>query len=234
MFNYSLVRIAVFHSSEPHQVVLPRYLVTGAVFGCLSYALILFLGKVFDGGRSPGEDHGRERFVYCKFRHAEGLCLWTPFRRPGPALKYSPMSRLFSKIPLAVAGIFGTDGFSSTAVTFTIAFISTIPTPSSKIRICGISTICPVSSWIPICRKSVLPANRAYRPVLTASLAVDYWLGHGLQPLLVPSLHAGLVRAAGRCPSIRAEPEYLRQDLAGNGQPLAERSLQRLFMGCTP
>lgn len=30
---------------------------------------------------------------------------------------------------------------------------------------------------------STLPANRSYRPLVTASLAVDYWLGHGLQPL---------------------------------------------------
>ncbi len=30
---------------------------------------------------------------------------------------------------------------------------------------------------------SVLPSNRAYRPVVLASLAIDYWLGHGLAPL---------------------------------------------------
>ena len=30
---------------------------------------------------------------------------------------------------------------------------------------------------------STLPANRVYRPVVYTSLAVDYWLGHGLQPL---------------------------------------------------
>ena len=30
---------------------------------------------------------------------------------------------------------------------------------------------------------SVLPANRVYRPILFASLAIDYWLGHGLAPL---------------------------------------------------
>ena len=29
---------------------------------------------------------------------------------------------------------------------------------------------------------SVLPANRAWRPLLVTSLAVDYWLGHGLDP----------------------------------------------------
>jgi len=29
---------------------------------------------------------------------------------------------------------------------------------------------------------SVLPPNRVYRPVLFASLAIDYWLGHGLAP----------------------------------------------------
>ena len=29
---------------------------------------------------------------------------------------------------------------------------------------------------------SVLPPNRSYRPVLFASLAIDYWLGHGLAP----------------------------------------------------
>jgi tetratricopeptide (TPR) repeat protein len=29
---------------------------------------------------------------------------------------------------------------------------------------------------------SVLPANRGYRPLVTASLAFDYWLGGGLQP----------------------------------------------------
>lgn len=30
---------------------------------------------------------------------------------------------------------------------------------------------------------STLPANRAYRPLVTTSLAIDYWLGGGLQPL---------------------------------------------------
>ena len=30
---------------------------------------------------------------------------------------------------------------------------------------------------------SALPANRSYRPVVTASLAIDYWMGHGLEPL---------------------------------------------------
>jgi protein O-mannosyl-transferase len=30
---------------------------------------------------------------------------------------------------------------------------------------------------------SSLPANRTYRPVVTASLAVDYWMGGGLKPL---------------------------------------------------
>jgi protein O-mannosyl-transferase len=30
---------------------------------------------------------------------------------------------------------------------------------------------------------STLPANRAYRPLVTASLAVDYWMGGGLKPL---------------------------------------------------
>src|ERR1700721_1569838 len=29
---------------------------------------------------------------------------------------------------------------------------------------------------------SVLPANRTYRPLVTLSLAVDYWLGSGLKP----------------------------------------------------
>ncbi|MFX8809346.1 hypothetical protein ABTM66_20000, partial [Acinetobacter baumannii] len=26
---------------------------------------------------------------------------------------------------------------------------------------------------------STLPSNQAYRPLVTASLALDYWLGHG-------------------------------------------------------
>ncbi len=30
---------------------------------------------------------------------------------------------------------------------------------------------------------STLPPNRSYRPLVTASLALDYWLGNGLQPL---------------------------------------------------
>lgn len=30
---------------------------------------------------------------------------------------------------------------------------------------------------------SILPSNQAYRPLLTLSLAIDYWLGHGLDPL---------------------------------------------------
>ena len=30
---------------------------------------------------------------------------------------------------------------------------------------------------------SVLPANQVYRPMLTLSLAIDYWLGGGLKPL---------------------------------------------------
>ena len=30
---------------------------------------------------------------------------------------------------------------------------------------------------------SVLPANRTYRPLVSLSLAVDYWLGNGLEPL---------------------------------------------------
>src|SRR5580692_5850006 len=29
---------------------------------------------------------------------------------------------------------------------------------------------------------TVLPANRTWRPLVTASLAFDYWLGHGLKP----------------------------------------------------
>src|SRR5271156_5552331 len=30
---------------------------------------------------------------------------------------------------------------------------------------------------------SVLPENRTYRPLVSLSLAIDYWLGHGLNPL---------------------------------------------------
>jgi tetratricopeptide (TPR) repeat protein len=30
---------------------------------------------------------------------------------------------------------------------------------------------------------SVLPANRSYRPIVSTSLAIDYWMGHGFQPL---------------------------------------------------
>ncbi|MGH9627189.1 MAG: tetratricopeptide repeat protein, partial [Bryobacteraceae bacterium] len=30
---------------------------------------------------------------------------------------------------------------------------------------------------------SVLPANQAYRPIVTASLAIDYWAGRGLNPI---------------------------------------------------
>src|SRR2546426_1006874 len=30
---------------------------------------------------------------------------------------------------------------------------------------------------------SVLPRNRSYRPVVTLSLAIDYWLGNGLNPV---------------------------------------------------
>ena len=30
---------------------------------------------------------------------------------------------------------------------------------------------------------SVLPANRTWRPVVSTSLAIDYWLGHGLHPV---------------------------------------------------
>jgi protein O-mannosyl-transferase len=30
---------------------------------------------------------------------------------------------------------------------------------------------------------SVLPANRVYRPIVSTSLAIDYWMGHGFQPL---------------------------------------------------
>src|SRR5581483_7462884 len=30
---------------------------------------------------------------------------------------------------------------------------------------------------------SVLPANRTYRPLVTLSVAFDYWMGHGLKPL---------------------------------------------------
>src|ERR1700691_1733440 len=30
---------------------------------------------------------------------------------------------------------------------------------------------------------SVLPANRTFRPLVFSSFAIDYWLGHGLQPL---------------------------------------------------
>ncbi|HYR84307.1 MAG TPA: tetratricopeptide repeat protein [Terriglobia bacterium] len=30
---------------------------------------------------------------------------------------------------------------------------------------------------------SVLPANRGYRPIVTSSLAIDYWLGSGLNPV---------------------------------------------------
>ena len=29
---------------------------------------------------------------------------------------------------------------------------------------------------------SVLPANQAYRPIITTSLALDYWIGRGLNP----------------------------------------------------
>ena len=46
MFNYSLVRKAVFHSHERHEVVLPRYLAVGAVYLCVSYALFTTLAKI--------------------------------------------------------------------------------------------------------------------------------------------------------------------------------------------
>src|ERR1700709_1223630 len=30
---------------------------------------------------------------------------------------------------------------------------------------------------------STLPSNRSYRPLISTSLAIDYWMGHGLKPL---------------------------------------------------
>ena len=45
LFNYTLVRKAVFHSNEPNRVVLPRYLALGAVYICVSYGLITFLSR---------------------------------------------------------------------------------------------------------------------------------------------------------------------------------------------
>lgn len=47
IFNYTVVRKAVFHSSRRHAVLLPRYLLLVAASGSLSYAAIVFLTARF-------------------------------------------------------------------------------------------------------------------------------------------------------------------------------------------
>jgi tetratricopeptide (TPR) repeat protein len=53
---------------------------------------------------------------------------------------------------------------------------------------------------------STLPTNRSYRPVVSTSLAVDYWLGHGLQPLWfhITTFFWYLVQLAAMFPLFRA------------------------------
>lgn len=41
--------------------------------------------------------------------------------------------------------------------------------------------------------RSTLPTNRQYRPVLTTSLAIDYWIAGGLNPFLFPFINLYLV-----------------------------------------
>jgi glycosyltransferase involved in cell wall biosynthesis len=55
IFNYSLVRRAVFHSQERHRVVLPRYLALGALYMCVSYGLITFLSSILTVGVVPAK-----------------------------------------------------------------------------------------------------------------------------------------------------------------------------------
>ncbi len=55
MFNYTLVRKAVFHANEPHRIVLPRYLAVGAAYICVSWGLIALLGTVLTIGVVPAK-----------------------------------------------------------------------------------------------------------------------------------------------------------------------------------
>ena len=54
-FNYALVRSAVFHSGEPHRIVLPRYLILGASYACVSYLLITFISTHLPFGVVPAK-----------------------------------------------------------------------------------------------------------------------------------------------------------------------------------
>jgi glycosyltransferase involved in cell wall biosynthesis len=54
-YNYTLVRKAVFHSRRQHRVVLPRYLALGAIYICISYALLTLFSRYLSVGVIPSK-----------------------------------------------------------------------------------------------------------------------------------------------------------------------------------
>lgn len=55
MYNYTMVRKAVFHSKAPHRVVLPRYLSLGLIYISISYGLIAVVSRYLAIGVIPSK-----------------------------------------------------------------------------------------------------------------------------------------------------------------------------------
>jgi len=71
---------------------------------------------------------------------------------------------------------------------------------------------------------STLPQNRNYRPIVYTSLAVDYWLGHGMNPLLfhISTFCWFLVQLGLMYLLFRSILDKAKPDWSGNHDRLAE------------
>ena len=82
-----------------------------------------------------------------------------------------------------------------TPTTFRTDSTLTIPTPSSPTCSSATCTIFRASSPMPPC-SAPSRERQVYRPVVSTSLAIDYWLGRRAQAVLFPPLHLRLVPGA--------------------------------------
>lgn len=186
LFNYAAVRKAAFRSDQRHLVVLPAYLLLVAVSGALSYAAILLLTSRFHFGVMPAKLLVETILFFGNFALQRDFIFTSrsPLFRPAPAGKTAGLttSMPFSSklrwtalcVVLLVAACYS-NHFENHFQFDDSHTIADNPYIRSLHNIPKFFTDAGTFSTI--------PANRTWRPLVSTSLAIDYWLGGGLKPL---------------------------------------------------
>jgi tetratricopeptide (TPR) repeat protein/glycosyltransferase involved in cell wall biosynthesis len=183
LFNYAAVRKAAFRSDQRHLVVLPAYLLLVAVSGALSYAAILLLTSRLHLAVMPAKLLVETILFFGNFALQRDFI----FTRRSPLLRPAQPARLAASMPLSsklrwaalCAVLLVTACYSNHFENhFQFDDSHTIVDNPYIRSLHNIPKFFTDAGTF-----STIPANRTWRPLVSTSLAIDYWLGGGLKPL---------------------------------------------------